>query len=52
MEAAVLCKELSSAFCDDPEGKDEGVRGGSRGRDICIHRADSLCCTAETNIIL
>ena len=22
---------------------------GSRGRDICIHRADSHCCTAKTN---
>ena len=27
-------------------------KGGSRGRDICIHIADSLHCTAETNTTL
>ena len=38
---------------DDLEGWDEG--GGGRqlqeGGDICIHVADSLCCTAETLIL-
>jgi len=38
-------------LCDDLDG---GMgRGGGRkvpeGEDICIHIADSLCCTAETN---
>ena len=40
-------------LCDDLEGWDEG--GGGRalqeGGNICIHVADSLCCTAETIII-
>ena len=26
--------------------------GGSRGDDICMHTADSHCCTAETNTTL
>ena len=32
-----------------------GQEGGSRGRgygDICMHMADSLCCTTETNTAL
>ena len=32
-----------------------GWEGGSRGRghgDICMHMADSLCCTTETNTAL
>ena len=34
-------------LCDGLEGM-EGVQGGSRGRDMCIHRADSFYCIAET----
>jgi len=26
-----------------------GGREAQEGGDICIHMADSLCCTAETN---
>ena len=41
-------------LCDNPEGWDGG--GGEReaqeGGDICIHIADSLCGTAETNTTL
>ena len=49
--------EISSALCDHLEGWDrEGGRemqGGGRGYgDICIHTADSLCYTAETNTTL
>ena len=32
-----------------------GWEGGSRRRgygDICMHMADSLCCTTETNTVL
>ena len=34
-----------------------GMRGGvgkryKEGEDICIHLADALCCTAETNTML
>ena len=38
-------------LCDDLDGWDKG-RGGrevQEGGDICIHVADSLHCTAETN---
>ena len=47
-------RELSSVLCDDLDGWDGG--GGGRevqeGGDICIHIADSLHCTAETNTTL
>ena len=26
--------------------------GGSRGRDVCVHMAESLCGTAEANTTL
>ena len=47
--------EISSVLCDHLEGWDGGWEGDSRGRgfgDICIHIADSLCYTAETNTSL
>ena len=34
-----------SVLCGDPNGKEI-----QRREDICIHIADSLCCTVETNI--
>ena len=36
--------ELYSALCGDTNGKEIQER-----EDICIHVADSLCHTAETN---
>ena len=30
----------------------EDWKGGSRGRRLCIHIADSCCCTAENNTTL
>ena len=40
-------------LCVDLEGWDGGGEWGAQeGGDICIHIADSLCCTAETNITL
>ena len=41
---------LSSVLCDDLDGWDGGWGGREvqEGGDICIHTADSLCCTAET----
>ena len=42
-------------LCDDLDGQNGGLGGGGDGRevqeggDICIHIADSLCCTAEAN---
>ena len=35
----------TQVFCGDLNGKE--IKKG----DICIHRAESLCCTAENNII-
>jgi len=47
--------QLSLLLCDDLEWWG-GMRGGGREAhdrgDICIHIADSLCCTAETNTII
>ena len=51
-EAAVLHRELSSLLCDDLEGRDVAGREAQEGGDICIHPADSLHCTAETNTTL
>ena len=45
-------RKLSSVLCDDLEGWDGGGREAQEGGDICIHIADSLCCTAETNNIV
>ena len=40
-------------LCDDLKGWDGGEGGMEvqEGGDICIHVADSLHCTAETNTI-
>ena len=47
----LLCnRELSSALHDDLEEQDRGE--AQQGRDMCIHTADSHCCTAETNMTL
>ena len=40
-------RELYSMLCGDQNGKEIPKR-----EDICIHIADSLCCTAETNTTL
>ena len=43
-------------LCDDLERWDgEGGReahGGRGCKDVCVHVADSLCCTTETNTVL
>ena len=42
-------------LCDDLDGWDGEVGGGrevQEGGDICIHIADSVRCTAETNTTL
>ena len=43
-------RERRSVLCDHLDEWDEG-RGWEvqEGGHICIHIADSLCCTAETN---
>ena len=49
-EAPVWHRDLSLVLCDGLEGWD-GV-GGRETQDrghICIHIANSCCCTAETN---
>ena len=43
-EAGFFIRELSLG--DMPQQSPS-----SKGRDMCIHIADLLCCTAETNII-
>ena len=35
----IASRELSSGLCDGLEG----CEGGSRGRGVCIHTADSRC---------
>ena len=53
MGSCCIHKELSSALCDD-QRDGMGVWwawvGGSRGRGyMCVHIADLICCTIETN---
>ena len=43
---------LNSVRCDDLEGWDGGEREAQEEEDICILRADSRCCMAETNTTL
>lgn len=40
----IASRELSSGLCDGLEG----CEGGSRGRGVCIHTADSRCRPAES----
>ena len=47
--AAVSHRELSLVLRDDLEAEDVLGREAQEGVDICIHIADSLLCTAETN---
>ena len=52
-EAAAWHSGLSLVLCDDQRGAmGLGWKGSVRAGDICIHIADSLCCTAETNTLL
>ena len=41
-------------LCDDLDGYDGGGHGKEvqEGGNICIHTADSLCCTAEAKTTL
>ena len=44
----MLCNDLETW---DREGGREAQEGGDMG-NICMHMADSLCCTTETNTVL
>ena len=44
--------QLSLVPCDDLEGWDGGGSEAQEEEDICILRADSHCCAAETNTTL
>ena len=46
-QPTVELRELESVLCGDLNGKEIQKRG-----DICIHKADSLCCIVETNTTL
>ena len=50
-EAAAQHREISSVLCDHLAGWEGDTKGRGYG-DICIHIADSLCYTAETNTTL
>ena len=51
-EPAVEHREPSSMFCDDREEWGGAGREDEEGGDLCIHTADSLCSTAETDTAL
>ena len=52
-EAAVQHRELKPVLCDDLEGWDGGVGvEAQKGGDLCVHIADSQCCTAGMNTTL
>ena len=57
-KAALKHRELSPVPCDDLEGwggvgwGGVGVREAPEGGDVCIHPADSHCCTEGTNTTL
>ena len=53
-EVAVQHREPNPAPCDNQEVRNR-IGGGSKleeGGDLCILKADSRCCMAETNITL
>ena len=39
-------------LCDDLEGGKGGEREAREGGDMCIHIADSPCCTVKMNTTL
>ena len=50
-------REFTSVLCDDLDGSDGGGVGWgerevSKGREVCVHEADSLHYAAETNTAL
>ena len=47
MRTDYIAQRTLSVLCGNLNGKEIQGRGG-----ICIHVADSLCCTAETNTTL
>ena len=49
MESYYKAQEAQLSACDDLEGLDGGMGERFRGQGLCIHMADSLHCTAETN---
>ena len=54
-EVVAQLRELSLLLSDELKGWNGvgvGGREAQEGADICIHMADSLCCTAETNTTL
>ena len=52
-EAAVQHREPSSVLCDALEWWDGGGgKEAQEGGHICMHMADSHCCTAEINTTL
>ena len=52
-EAAVQHREPSSVLCDALEWWDGGGgKEAQEGGHICMHMADSYCCTAEINTTL
>ena len=51
-EDAVSHRELSSVLCDDLERCQGDAEEAHHGGGVCIHKADSICCTAETNTTL
>ena len=46
------CIPFSWVFCGDLDGCEGGGKEVQEGGDICVHTADSLCCTAEINTTL
>ena len=53
MGSFYTAQDFRSVLCDGLEGSDGvGWEGGSRGRGVCVHTADSCCHTAETNSIV
>ena len=50
MGSCYVTQEAQLGVCDDLEGWDGGNRKRAQeGGNMCIHVADSCCCTAKTN---
>ena len=47
-----LCTPRQNFFFSIKKSNDAGCEGGPRGKDVCVHIADSLCCAEETNTTL
>ena len=52
MRICCIAQRAQLVLCDDLEGRQGDAEEAHQGGGICIHKADAIRCTAETNTTL